>query len=332
MSFSPIVSFIVAVYNAEKYIEKCVNSIINQSYRDIEVLLMLDGPTDRSPEICAALAASDNRIKVINNDNKGCAHERNEGVGLATGEYVIFVDHDDFFLCDDGLTKIMKAIHSADNPDVLIYKPVSYYQKSEQFKYHPDFPAKSVVSSDKLSILEGIIRSGSFPVSAWDKIIRRDFLVQNNIFFADVYPGDVSWAIDLFIKADMIKVLNVNFYAYRRQVEGADTATFTEKKYLMFYSLIDTKAGEIRKGEMPEKLKTLLLSFLAYQLVLLWGLTANFRKFKFRLYLHHVRELKWLLKYDLNPKVRKVKYLNYLIGTRFTCFVLKRYMRFVNKS
>ena len=90
------VSIIVPIYNAEKWLEKCINSIIKQLYHNIEILLVNDGSTDKSLEICQKFAKKDNRIIIIDKPNEGVSKSRNIGIEKATGEYIKFVDSDDW--------------------------------------------------------------------------------------------------------------------------------------------------------------------------------------------------------------------------------------------
>lgn len=91
-----LVSVIVPVYNVEQYLEKCIDSIINQTYKNLEIILIDDGSTDSSGKICDSYAARDKRIKVIHQENGGLAVVRNIGVSAASGEYIMFVDSDDY--------------------------------------------------------------------------------------------------------------------------------------------------------------------------------------------------------------------------------------------
>ena len=96
-----LISVIVPIYNGEKYLAECVYSIINQTYKNIEILLMNDGSTDSSLSLCENFAKEDNRIRVINKKNTGVSDTRNKGVEMSNGKYILFVD------CDDYLEKNM---------------------------------------------------------------------------------------------------------------------------------------------------------------------------------------------------------------------------------
>lgn len=96
----PLISIIIPVYNSERYLEKCVNSVLNQTYKNLEIILVDDGSTDLSPRMCDAFSVQDSRIKVIHQENQRQAAARNTGIEVASGEYIMFVDSDDY-IADD---------------------------------------------------------------------------------------------------------------------------------------------------------------------------------------------------------------------------------------
>ena len=108
-----MISIVVPIYNSEKWLEKCVKSLINQTYQDIEILLINDGSKDRSLEICNEYAKKDNRIVVIDKENEGVSATRNLGIKKAQGEFIQFVDSDDYAdvqMCE----KLLNAIENVD--------------------------------------------------------------------------------------------------------------------------------------------------------------------------------------------------------------------------
>lgn len=94
------ISVIIPVYNDEKYLKQCVESVLTQSYRNLEVILVDDGSTDATPAICEEFRRQDNRIRIIYKQNEGVGASRNTGLAMATGDYVLFIDHDDWLLED----------------------------------------------------------------------------------------------------------------------------------------------------------------------------------------------------------------------------------------
>ena len=123
------VSIILPIYNVEKYLEKCVNSVINQTYQNIEVILVDDGSKDSSGRICDKLVESDNRIKVIHKKNGGLASARNAGYEAATGEYIMYIDSDDC-VKEETVKRCVDVIEK-DKSDVVIF---GYEKMSEDGK------------------------------------------------------------------------------------------------------------------------------------------------------------------------------------------------------
>ena len=100
-----MVSIIIPAYNAEKYIEQCIDSIISQTYKNIEVIIVNDGSTDNTLAICEKYAKEDKRIKIVKKKNEGVSKARNDGIKIATGKYIMFIDSDDYI--DDDYIEIM---------------------------------------------------------------------------------------------------------------------------------------------------------------------------------------------------------------------------------
>jgi len=111
-----MISVIVPVYNVEKYLEECLDSIQNQTYSDIEVILVNDGSTDKSKEICGKYCKQDNRFQLLNQENQGLSAARNKGVEISTGEYIVFVDSDDI-IKTNYLEKLMQ--YMAEDVDIV---------------------------------------------------------------------------------------------------------------------------------------------------------------------------------------------------------------------
>lgn len=110
------VSFVIPVYKVERYLDSCLKSIMNQTYRDIEIILVDDGSPDTCPALCDKYANEDSRIKAVHKINGGLSDARNFGTKYATGDYLIYLDSDDFWMHDDDLEKLVQV--AIDNPNV----------------------------------------------------------------------------------------------------------------------------------------------------------------------------------------------------------------------
>ena len=113
-----LVSIITPIYNTEKYLSKCLNSIISQTYKNWEVILVNDGSTDNTYELCKKYLSLDNRIYIINKENTGVSDSRNKALDIAKGKYVIFLDSDDYW-CDDSILEKMVGLAEKYNLDIV---------------------------------------------------------------------------------------------------------------------------------------------------------------------------------------------------------------------
>ncbi|MEI0700190.1 glycosyltransferase, partial [Brachyspira intermedia] len=206
------ISVIIPVYNVEKYLDKCLTSIINQSLKDIEIICINDGSTDSSLQILESYKEKDNRIIIINQKNLKQAAARNNGLKIAKGEYISFVDSDDY-IEKDFLKKLYQtAINNnadiaASNVQEFIdddfFYDISYVSKMTFFFYEKRI---LVTPEDKFGII--------YSCSIWNKIYRREFLTKNNIsFFENLFLEDVSFnQISTILANKIILVKDVYYY------------------------------------------------------------------------------------------------------------------------
>ena len=169
----PKVSIIVPVYNVEKYLSKCLDSLINQTLKDIEIICVNDGSTDSSLAILKDFANNDSRIKILDKQNEGVSVARNTGIEVATGQYLMFVDSDDY-LVENACEKALIAIEH-ENSDICIF---GHYDLVDE---------KLVKSSVNKDIIKAQKQNNQtytdFSINIWDKIYNREFLIRNSINF-----------------------------------------------------------------------------------------------------------------------------------------------------
>ena len=113
-----LVSIIIPVYNTEKYLSKCLESVINQTYKNLEIILINDGSTDKSKEICESFAKKDKRIQILNKENSGVSSARNHGMRLAKGQYIAFIDGDDYAE-ENYIEELLKNLKQTESDCVL---------------------------------------------------------------------------------------------------------------------------------------------------------------------------------------------------------------------
>lgn len=325
-----MVSVIVPVYNVEKYLHQCLDSILNQTYRDIEVILVNDGSSDNSGLICDAYVRRDQRVKVIHKKNAGASDARNIGLKIAKGEFVIFIDSDDYWNDSELLDRLCRQIGSYD---FINFNCRYFYQKAEIFKFWDAYPEVVISDRNKKEKIIGLISHGLFPISPCLKLIRRQFLIENNILFLKGRSSeDIPWFLELVVKSRDFKFVNEYGYIYRKQVAESVSSSFSGKKYEDLFAIMKEEVKKIRQNPDVD-LCDALLSFMAYEYCILMGMVNNFpvkvRKYQIR----KLKEYNWLLQYESNPKVRKVKFLLRFAGTYLTRWVLFLYINeIVNRN
>jgi len=208
----PKISVIVPVYKAEAYLRCCVDSLLAQTFRDFEILLIDDGSPDKSGEICDEYARQDGRIKALHKKNGGVSSARNVGIEHAQGEWITFVDADDYvksaYLTDFGLADL-----KANDKSVLIYQGISYWKSgvtSPHFHYQED---DSRQSGDSI-IERNMLFMDGCPVG---KLFRKDVLTSNNIKFdiALSLHEDHVFVFNCFLHTQRIITREAQNYLYR---------------------------------------------------------------------------------------------------------------------
>lgn len=193
-----LISIIVPIYNAEKYIERCVNSILSQSYKELEIILVNDGSTDKTKEICDKLADKDKRISVIHKRNEGVSKARNTGLDIVTGEYVLFADSDDWL--EESMCEKMMNCALKNNSDIVVCEYNNYYENTRELedvklKDYDNISFSSVITNDNS-------KYGGFP---WNKLIKREVIkhqfnenihyYENLLFFLQNSKEDLKYSV-----------------------------------------------------------------------------------------------------------------------------------------
>lgn len=217
-----LISIVVPVYNVEKYLDSCIKSILNQTYNNIEIILVDDGATDLSGQICDTYRELDHRIKVIHKKNGGLSDARNEGKNIATGSYIMFIDSDDTVNFD--LIEYLYNLLKKGNADIAI---------SDLLHCYPDKEI-SYISESKCCFLKSekaineMFYQHSFLVSACGKLYKRELF--NTISFPNgILFEDVAIMPLLFEKCKIIAYGNAQKYGYRHRENSITTNKFTKK-------------------------------------------------------------------------------------------------------
>ena len=253
---NPKFSIIVPVYNTEKYLKRCLDSIKNQSFKDYEVIIVNDGSTDNSSDIISKYS-----YKVINQENLGLSMARNNGVKESSGEYLIFLDSDDYIEKD-----LLKEVNESlsNNPDLVRYQIKEVFDDEENINYEEEpFDNKSGVEAFKL------ITKYHFVENAWAYVIKRDFYLKEKFSFKKgTYHEDFGLMPLVIIKSKIVNSINYVGYCYYQRsgsIMNNNDYSKTKKKVNDFYNHYLYLTKEINKTKLD---KTYFMSFISNSLIL----------------------------------------------------------------
>jgi glycosyltransferase involved in cell wall biosynthesis len=229
---NPVVSIIVPVYNAEKYLDKCINSLLNQTYNNVHIILINDGSTDNSGNICNMYSRSDERVFVLHKHNEGVSAARNAGIDTSIGEYLLFVDSDDW-LENNTVAELIK-IQKKDNFDVIMFgflredfngnnqKPISFQKNQLNSK------------DEVMKVLPDLIKNESIN-SPCNKLYKSNIIKDNDIKFDNLISigEDALFNYKVFLKINCFAIIDNCFYHYIKDNSESLTKKYNPQKYIM---------------------------------------------------------------------------------------------------
>ncbi|MBR5621369.1 glycosyltransferase [Candidatus Saccharibacteria bacterium] len=222
---TPLISIIVPVYNVHEYLSACFDSLQKQSYPKLEFIIIDDGSTDGSGVSCDEFAKREPRAKVIHQANKGLSVSRNIGLGLATGEYVTFVDSDDY-LAPDCISYLFSLVNKHGVP-LSICSLTELTLNGHQINYGADYQEKLMSTEEALSRM---LREEGFNVSAYAKLYHRA-LWQGITFPENILHEDLGTTYKLIEKCQKVAYGPEPKYIYRKRKNSISSQEFNEKKY-----------------------------------------------------------------------------------------------------
>ena len=218
------ISMIVAVYNIKKYISQCIESIISQTYTDFECILVDDGSTDGSGNICNEYAQMDSRIKVLHKKNEGLPQARKSGFDMSVGDYCLFVDGDDWL--EKSMLECLIKSAELNSSDIVI---CDYYKAYDNRKKRVHYK----IPSNKKKLMYSFVKRPDYLNFFWNKLLKRNLFVDFDISF----PKNISLCEDLFVVykliyyAREISCVPVCLYNYRQDNRNSITKNMSEKRF-----------------------------------------------------------------------------------------------------
>ena len=247
------VSVVVPIYNVEKYLVETIESLVNQTLREIEIILVNDGSTDKSLEIIEKYKEKDYRIKTINQKNQGQSVARNKGIEVAKGKYIYFMDSDDLLELKTLENCYIKS--EKERLDFLIFDSDIFFENIRLEKKYDNFKNnREKKLEDKITlgikVLKKLEKNKKFKCSPCTHFINMSYLKNNNLFF---YPGiiheDELFSYKLYLNAERVNYLNCKFFKRRLRENSTMTLPKSEKNIIGYL----TVARELKKILEDEK-------------------------------------------------------------------------------
>ena len=258
-----LISIVVPIYNVEKYLDRCVQSIVGQTYNNLEIILVDDGSPDNCPEICEVWAKKDKRITVYHKPNGGLSDARNYGIDRANGDYIGFVDSDDY-ISPDMIGTMVYAIQKNDCRLACcgrIYKNGESETRSRSLEFIR-------VMDDKTAIHE-LLTNGCVEEAAWDKLYERS-LWDNLRFPKGEINEDIVVMPEIIRRARRVVHVGEPFYYYCYNNTSITKSGYNEKKDVMFRHLVDLE--EYIKQYYPDELESVKVIESRYALTTLFSI------------------------------------------------------------
>lgn len=234
-NYGSLISVVVPVYNVENFIDKCIDSIEQQSYQNLDIILIDDGSTDNSGKICDEWASRDKRIKVIHKENGGLSDARNVGIEIAKGKYVTFIDSDDYIL--PGFIKYLYDLIENNNADISVCQLINVDENN--FELSKGGNQIDIVVEGNQECMKEYLSGNAIDTVAWRKLYRSALFKSGIRYPIGKYHEDVWTTYKLIASCDTIAIGSKALYAYRQRNGSIVNSSFSPKHMDAVYGAIE---------------------------------------------------------------------------------------------
>ena len=293
-------SFIVPVYNTEKYLKKCLDSLVNQTYKDFEIIVVNDGSTDKSSNIISKYQKKYKNIIVIDKENEGLSMARNRGVQKSSGKYIIFIDSDDY-VSNKLLEEVDKKI---DDSDILRFQIATEDEEYTKINEYHEEGFESMCGYDAFKYLS----SYHFVEPAWCYVIRRDYYIENKFSFKrGVYHEDFGLIPYVIYKARKVKSVGfIGYYYIQRNGSIMNNNDYKKTVKKAFDMLEQYKTMRLFAKNINRKnnLDDYFLSYISNSVIVK---ARELKKDEKKVYINELKKLNVFDGVLVNTKIRRFK-------------------------
>ena len=313
------ISIIIPVYNGAQTLNRCLRSILAQDFEDYQVIIVDDGSIDDTLALAQEWAARDQRFQVVSQHCYGPGKARNVGLTLARGEYVVYMDADDYWPRQDLLRNLAERIEK-DVADVYMYQMVKVTEDGtvlERYTKPPFANTDRVLSLDE--VYEDLVRDGHTLAAVWNKCVRRKLMLKKDIRFReDVLGEDIDWVLQLFSHVRTICLLNIRAYAYT-QHRTVSRSTRSEAPNDLA-TIVDDWARRLGKGDIAHTKAA--AGVVAFEYGICMG---NYHRLSWE-NKKRMRRNAYLLDWGLDGKTLLIRRFYKILGYDLTCVAVRMYL------
>lgn len=328
----PFISVVIPVYNVEKYLRQCVNSVLEQRLDNIEIILVDDGSPDGCPAICDEYANKYEEVKVIHKKNGGVSSARNEGILAAKGEYLIFMDSDDWWNPEINVREMLLEVRRHTDVEMFLFNSYDYVEGQGVFERNDHYYLKNIRTDSVKNYYQDLLSNGNLEVHAATKIIKRNFIVNNNLYFYEgILSEDNEWMLRVLRNLETVFILNFPLYIYRAGRQDSITQNIKKKNIEDLLMIVHASVQYYKNNEKNSDLKSLELCHASYLWFSALGLSAKLNKSERK----DVKELFQVTKsvcvYSNSKKTKLCNAIFKIFGFDITMVILGTYIKLKGK-
>lgn len=306
-------SIIIPVYKVEQYLAQCIESVLQQTYEHVEIILVDDGSPDSSPSICDRYAAEYKQIKVIHKPNGGLSDARNCGLAIASGDFVVFLDSDDYWCDQQALSSAAGMLENHPTTDIILFQ--RFHLIGERISEGVRYDAARISGHSKIDVLGYLVQNDQYDPSACMKFVRRSILAEHGIVFQKgLLSEDFDWTFHVFIHCREIHALSQPFYVYRWRADSI-SKTVSDKHLRDILGMIRDWYDKLPEMVHDSRERNMYIGVLGYMYGMLMSLVhASSTPQKRDELLEQMKPYRFLLDATPSKKIRKVKLLRSVMG------------------
>lgn len=326
-------SVIIPVYNVEKYLSQCIDSVLGQHLDNYEIILVDDGSPDRCPEICDAYAEKHPEIHVIHQKNGGLSAARNAGMMAATGEYIIFMDSDDWWNPEVSMHEVLQNVKSKRDVQMFLFTSLDYIEGEGYYKRKEHERLQNIRTDSVENYYHDLAQNGNFEVSACTKILNREYLLKNCLTFKNGMLGeDNHWIIRVLRCVTKVDILNEPIYICRLRHGGSITQTIKKKNVEDLLKIVAESIAYCEKSRKNLERCKYELCFCSYLWFSALGLSEKLPSAEKTQLMPMFNNTASVLAYSNSPKTKLAYTVYSLFGIRMTSIILGFYIRLKGKT